>query len=118
MRCRVQTRGGDSAMFVLPPPTNDGLPTPKVGPWSRDKHHFLIRYIDAFTTAMKAKGWSGLHYVDLFAGAGIEEIEGGGLDWGSPLIAAQAPTRFQNLHLCELKKNRCDALRNRLSQFP
>jgi hypothetical protein len=46
-----------------------------VGPWSAAKHHFLRRYIDAFTTAMRAKGWRGLNYIDLFASAGIERIE-------------------------------------------
>lgn len=51
-------------------PTDDGLEISTVGEWSRDKHHFLSRYIDAFTNAMKKKGWSGLHYIDLFAGAG------------------------------------------------
>lgn len=64
-------------MPELPPPDDDGLIIPEVGEWSRDKHHFLRRYIHAFTTAMKDKGWSGLHYIDLFAGAGMERIKGG-----------------------------------------
>ena len=38
-------------MFDLPEPQDDGLFTPVVGPWSQHKHHFLRRYIDAFTTA-------------------------------------------------------------------
>lgn len=106
-------------MFELPPPSADGLHTPKVGPQSADKHHFLQRYIDAFTTAMKAKPWrGGLHYIDLFASAGIEDVEGIGLRWGSPLIAAQAPNRFAQLHFCELKKRPFEALRTRLAQFP
>ncbi|MGB7157717.1 MAG: three-Cys-motif partner protein TcmP [Tepidisphaeraceae bacterium] len=105
-------------MFELPAPANDGLFTPKVGAWSADKHHFLRRYIDAFTTAMKAKGWGGLHYIDLFASAGIEEVEGNGLDWGSPLIAAQAPNPFARLHLCELKKKPFEALQTRIERFP
>ena len=105
-------------MFVLPQPTDDGLLIPKVGSWSRDKHHFLVRYIDAFTTAMRDKGWGGLHYIDLFAGAGIEQVEDYGLDWGSPLIAAQAPYLFNQMHVCELEKKRCTALRARLKRFP
>lgn len=105
-------------MFVLPPPTEDGLFIANVGAWSKDKHHFLARYIDAFTTAMKDKNWGGLHYIDLFAGPGIERVEGNGLDWGSPLIAAQAPYPFQQLHVCELKKNRFAALKARLQRFP
>ena len=56
-------------MFQLEPPHDDGLVIPEVGEHSKYKHHFIRRYIDAFTTAMKSKRWSGLHYVDLFAGA-------------------------------------------------
>jgi three-Cys-motif partner protein len=104
-------------MFNLSPPQDDGLYIPKVGAWSADKHHFLRRYIDAFTTAMKGK-WPQLHYIDLFASAGIERIEDNGLDWGSPLIAAQVPNRFTRLHLCELKKRPFDALQKRLEAFP
>jgi len=104
-------------MFDLDPPQDDGLYTPVVGPWSSAKHHFLRRYIDGFTTAMKAKGWHGLHYIDLFASAGVERIENGDLDWGSPLIAAQAPNRFTRLHLCELRKKPHSALVKRLERF-
>ena len=62
------------AQFELPEPEDDGLFIPDVGPWSRDKHHFLRRYLHAFTEAMKAKNWHSLHYIDLFAGAGIERL--------------------------------------------
>ena len=61
-------------MHSLPPPPDDRLPTDDVGEWSRDKHHFLWRYLDAFTTAMKKKKWSGLHYIDLFAGSGVVKL--------------------------------------------
>jgi three-Cys-motif partner protein len=105
-------------MIELPPPEDDQLFTPEVGPWSAAKHHFLRRYIDAFTTAMRQKKWSGLHYIDLFASAGIERIRGDGLDWGSPLIAAQAPHQFTRLHLCELDPKPYQALTQRLARFP
>ena len=39
-----------------------------------------------------------------------------GLDWGSPLIAAQLPTKFQKLHLVESEKRRFDALGERLKK--
>jgi len=105
-------------MSGIEPPQDDGLCIPQVKAHSAHKHHFLRRYIDAFTTAMKNKPWSGLHYVDLFAGAGIERIEGVGLDWGSPLIAAQAKHPFSQLHLCELNRNKYDALVERTRRFP
>ena len=105
-------------MFDLQPPPPDGLLIPEVKGWSRDKHHFLARYIDAFTTAMKAKPWAGLHYIDLFTGAGIERIESTAeLDWGSPLIAAQAPFPFKRLHLCDNNEQKFNALRARVARL-
>ena len=105
-------------MLNLAEPTDDGLITPLVGRWSRDKHHFLLRYIDAFTTAMRKKRWSGLHYIDLFAGAGIERLDGSdALDWGSPLIAAQAKFPFDQLHLCERDDEKFRALFQRIQRF-
>ena len=109
--------------FELPEPTDDGFFIPDVGPWSREKHYFLRRYLDAFTNSMKDKPWpGGRHYIDLFAGAGIERLEQDGkvygLDWGSPLIAAQVPVPFRQLHLVELEKRRFEALAARLGRFP
>ena len=105
-------------MFELPPPEDDGLDTPEVGEWSCDKHHFLRRYLDAFTTAMKGKKWDSLHYIDLFAGAGVEKLrESGVLDWGSPLIAAQVPHPFERLHFCEQDARKHDTLIKRLQRF-
>ena len=106
-------------MLELRTPSDDGLYISKVGLWSIHKHYFLRRYIDVFTTGMKDRGWKGLHYIDLFAGPGIEKIKTtGALEWGSPLIAAQARFSFAQLHLCELKKNKFTALEKRLASFP
>ena len=100
-------------MLELPHPKDDGLFIPTVGEWSHDKHYFLMRYIDAFTTSMKNKNWAGLHYIDLFAGAGIEKLETSGkLEWGSAMIAAQAG--FTQLHLCEMDKRNHEALKSRV----
>ena len=78
-------------------------------------------YLHAFTEAMKQKKWHSLHYVDLFAGAGVERLEEDGkaigLDWGSPLIAAQIPTGFQQLHLVEADAWRAAALKTRLEKL-
>jgi three-Cys-motif partner protein len=104
--------------FELPKPVDDGLYKDTVGPQSIDKHHFLRRYIDAFTTAMKDMPWSGLHYIDLFAGPGISIIDTtGDLEWGSPLIAAQAPNRFTGLHLCDMGKKKIEALQARIENY-
>ncbi len=105
-------------MFELPAPENDGLIIPPVGKWSKDKHYFLLRYLDAFTTAMRKKKWDSLHYIDLFAGAGIEQLKDSGeLTWGSPLIAAQVPIQFHGLHYCELNDSKASALKNRLMKL-
>jgi three-Cys-motif partner protein len=103
-------------MFELPPPNDDGFYIQSVGEWSQYKHYFLTRYIYAFTTSMSNKRWKGLHYIDLFAGAGIERLKTSRrLDWGSPLIAAQAPRKFYRLHLCEKNKRKYNALKSRIS---
>ncbi|UCC97640.1 MAG: three-Cys-motif partner protein TcmP [Phycisphaerales bacterium] len=101
-------------MSELPPPKDDGLYIPTVGKQSSDKHYFLMRYINIFTTAITGK-WKGLHYIDLFAGAGIEKLRGSEqLQWGSPMIAAKAPKSFTRLHLCELNRQKYQALEKRV----
>lgn len=105
-------------MPEIPAPKDDGLYIPTVGEWSRDKHYFFMRYMDAFTTSMKDKKWSGLHYIDLFAGAGIERLQTSKeLDWGSPLIAAYTPYPFDKLHLCEKSKRKYSALKSRVDKI-
>ena len=70
-------------------PVDDGQYIPTVGQWSSDKHYYLSRYLDAFTTSMRKK-WNSLHYIDLFAGAGIERLEESKvLEWGSPILACE-----------------------------
>ena len=104
-------------MPELPLPEDDGLTVPEVGEWSRDKHHFLWRYICAFTTSMRNKPWAGLHYIDLFAGAGVARLrDSGRLEWGSPLLAAQSPHPFSALHVCELGRDEFSALKQRLAR--
>lgn len=103
------------AEMPLPSPQLDGLETPTVGAWTKDKHHYLWRYIDIFTTGMKNS--FELHYVDLFAGTGIAKIEDSELLWGSPLLAAQARSKFHRLHLCERDPKKFGALQRRLEAF-
>jgi three-Cys-motif partner protein len=109
---------GSRRKSELPPPEDDHLYIPPpVGGWSRDKHHFLQRYVNAFTTSMRKK-WPELHYIDLFAGAGLERYKDTGkLGWGSPLIAAQAPYSFAQLHLCEKNQRKYEALAERVRRF-
>lgn len=118
MKCRLYYQRGNAFVPDLREPEADGLVIPEVGEWSRDKHHFLLRYIDAFTTAMRNKRWQSLHYIDLFAGAGIERLKKTHrLDWGSPLIAAQTRYPFTGLHLCEKNPEKHHALEARLNRL-
>jgi hypothetical protein len=103
-------------MPELPQPQDDGLYIPEVGEWSSDKHYYLMRYMDAFTTSMRDK-WHGLHYIDLFAGTGIERLrESKALEWGSPMLAAQTRFPFTRLHLCEKNRIRFKALTARIDR--
>jgi len=66
---------------------------------------------------MKEKGWSGLHYIDLFSSSGINLVrENTQFRWGSPLIAAQSPNAFSRLHLCEENAEKFRALEIRVKQ--
>ena len=104
-------------MLSIPEAANDDLPTMLVGAWSRDNHHYLRRYIDAFTTAMKGKRWSGLHYIDLFAGPGLLRIKRTRkFEWGSPLIAAHSG-RFDGIHVCDKNRKHFDALSARFARL-
>lgn len=58
---------------------------------------------------MRSKGWSGLHFIDIFAGAGIErDRTTAELAWGSPMIATHAG--FDGLHFCEADADKHRAL--------
>lgn len=115
MRCLFNLRG-KTLRTPLPEPISDGLIVASVKMHSRDKHHYLRRYLDAFSTSM-APNWRYRCYVDLFAGPGIEDVEGIGLDWGSPLIAAQVPKPFTHLFLNDRDRIKSEALSQRLIAY-
>lgn len=98
-------------------PAEEGFATPEVGLWSRRKYHFLGRYLDAFTTAMKDK-WPELHYVDLFAGAGHAKLKpSGDLVFSSAILAARTRFPFTQLHLCDASQRNTAALTMRLRGY-
>ncbi|MBX3405362.1 MAG: three-Cys-motif partner protein TcmP [Phycisphaeraceae bacterium] len=109
---------GRDAEVELPDPHDDGLAMPEIGPWGRRKYHFLARYLNIFTTAMKEK-WSQLHYIDLFAGAGFARIrDSNDVVYTSPMIAATLQHPFTCLHLCDKNPANCIALKARLDALP
>ncbi len=97
-------------------PLDDGLVIPEIGHWGLRKYHFLSRYLDQFTKSMREK-WPSIHYVDLFAGAGLARIRTtGDIVRTSGLIAATLTYPFTRLHLCEANEQNCLALKTRLSR--
>jgi three-Cys-motif partner protein len=96
----------------------DGLPVRRVGAWTEEKLRFWNTYIEITTRAMKSKsGWSGLTYVDLFAGPGICQLrETKKRIPGSVLLAAQAPVGFSSIIACEKNPKFAAALEQRLAQ--
>lgn len=76
---------------------SDGLPVRLVQPWAKEKLHYLRRYIEIFTTAMRDK-WR-LAYVDLFSGPGrsVIEVTNEEID-GSPIIALNTKYPFNDLY--------------------
>lgn len=103
----------------------DGLPLQCVGPWAKDKHNYLRRYIDA-TAGPRSKYVEatpsrprpgGAAFIDLFAGPGLARVDRTGeVIEGSPLIAAaHAKAPFTSLILCELDGENAAALENRLA---
>lgn len=57
---------------------DDGLPAEEVGPWVKEKHELLCRYID-ISRGVRAKfigpGKGGATYIDLFSGPGRAKIK-------------------------------------------
>lgn len=97
---------------------DDGLPVREVGLWTEEKLWFWNRYLEITTSAMAGKPhWSGLVYVDLFAGPGICRIKSSRRRIpGSALIAANAPKPFRTILLCEKDKALAKACQTRLSR--
>jgi three-Cys-motif partner protein len=100
----------------------DGLLLDEVGPWAKEKHARLRRYVD-ITRATRRKwvhGSGGATYIDLFCGAGRALIRGTQekID-GSPLVAFKAArdggVRFSEIHIADASEERCRAAERRLA---
>jgi three-Cys-motif partner protein len=101
----------------------DGLLVDEVGPWAREKHLRLSRYIDVARGArakyVPPRGAGGASYIELFSGPGRSRIEGTSeyID-GSPLVAYRAAlasgVRFSEIYLNDLQTAKADALRVRI----
>jgi three-Cys-motif partner protein len=81
--------------------SDDGLPTPEVGPWAEAKHNVVSYYSRLFSTGMK-KRWDKRVYVELYAGSGYSKIRDTTKTiMGSPLRALSLPDPFDKYVFCE-----------------
>jgi three-Cys-motif partner protein len=100
---------------------DDGLPLDEVGPWAREKHERLRKYVD-ISRAVRRKfiGWSvGATYIDLYCGFGRSIIRGTNerID-GSPLVAFKCAlgsgVPFSEIYMADASEERCRAAEQRL----
>jgi hypothetical protein len=109
------------------PEETNGLALQCVGPWAKDKHDYLRRYIGA-TRGVRAKFLQpsgmrpagGAAFIDLFGGPGRCCVRGTKPDRidGSPLIAlghVEAP--FSKVIICDIDPENVAALRARTAQY-
>ncbi len=101
---------------------DDGLPLDQVGPWAKEKHERLRKYID-ITRATRRKwvrGSGGATYIDLYCGAARAIILGTKekID-GSPLVAIKSArdggVPFSEIHIADSSEERCRAAEQRLA---
>jgi three-Cys-motif partner protein len=101
----------------------DGLIVDEVGPWAREKHLRLSRYVDLAKGARAKfappRGTGGASYIELFSGPGRSLVEGTSeyVD-GSPLVAYRAAhasgVRFSEIHLNDIDGEKAAALDARI----
>lgn len=94
----------------------DGLFTPEVREWSKEKYRLVGSYCDIFTSGMK-NNWDQLVYIDLYAGAGYARIkETQKIYKSSSLIALSIPKPFTKYIFVEADLKRCEALQSRVNR--
>lgn len=102
---------------------DDGLPAEDVGPWVKDKHEKLCRYIDISHAARKkfiGPGKGGAVYIDLFCGPGRASIRGQEFVDGSCLAAWRESVRsgapFSQVLIGDIDEVRLTAATTRLQR--
>jgi three-Cys-motif partner protein len=99
----------------------DGLPVDEVGPWAKNKHELLRKYLD-ISRGVRTKfvsGPGGATYIDLFSGTGRALVRDTGetID-GSPLVAFKCArdggAPFSEIHIADASADKCRAAEQRL----
>lgn len=100
-------------------PEDDGLPTRTFGKWTKDKLHYLERYIYMFETSMRNMKWCARCYIDLFSGRGKYQVENSReFNLGSPLIALTTKHPFTHYFFVDNSLENVDVLKQRCSALP
>src|ERR1700730_1000087 len=101
---------------------DDGLIVGEVGPWAKEKHDRLRRYIDASRGArakfLHPKGTAGASYIELYSGAGRSVKDTNQFIEGSAVVAFNAGRAcgrpFSEMHLSDLEAQNSTALVQRI----
>ena len=92
-------------------PDDDGLLIGKGHEWTKEKHHYVKRYIDMFTRSMGKKSWRNRRYIDLFAECGkLRSEETDDIFLGSPLLALTVTSPFTDCVFVEMDEKKHEAL--------
>jgi len=91
----------------------DGLVCPEVRRWAESKYRLVSLYDELFATGMKNK-WGKRVYLDLYAGAGYNRIQGTSIVLrGSPILALAVQHPFDKYIFCEEDSELLTALQAR-----
>jgi three-Cys-motif partner protein len=102
---------------------DDGLPLDEVGPWAKEKHERLGKYVDICRAVRRkfVQRGNAATYIDLYCGSGRAKIRDTGevID-GSPLVAFKAArdggVPFSEFYVADADEQKCRATRERLSR--
>jgi three-Cys-motif partner protein len=114
---QTKNRAGDVMI------AGDGLPIDEVGPWAKEKHERLRKYVDIFRAARRKwiKRSNPATYVDLYCGSGRAIIrDTGEIIDGSPLVAFKSAQEggvpFSEMHIADAIGEKCRAAERRILQ--
>ncbi|MBO0142286.1 three-Cys-motif partner protein TcmP [Agrobacterium sp. Ap1] len=101
---------------------DDGLPAEDVGPWAKQKHDFLCRYIDISRGARGkfiGPGKAGATYIDVFCGPGRALVRKGEFIDGSCVAAwrksVEGGAPFSKVFIADKDETRLNAAAERLA---
>lgn len=98
-----------------PSRNDDGLPIEGVHAWAEEKYRLVQQYSALFCKAMKGK-WQSLVYIDLFSGPGRSKIDNKRIIDAIPLLVAAEQPKYDKYIFCDVDKDKCAALQQRLEQ--